>query len=356
MQINWQKRIIWNVTLGEAVAFVTFYVFFGLAYLLTLAYSQLDYDQKPYFEVVWDYLPNQSIDYFLKMLFAIPFWLLYFKVLKNQSLFKRVMLHSLTAVVYVAVWVKSYYFLIESIGRNHIRGSGQAWDIYIPSLIYVIQFGIFHAYEYHRAHLDELQTNETLKRSLIQNELKALKAQLNPHFLYNTFNTISASVPPEQEKTREMIATLADMFRYQLRATKTEQVKLAEELSFIQQYLSLEKHRFGERLDVEFDIEDAVLNMSISPMLLQPLVENAIKHGLSSLIEGGKVTIIAKQQGAKVYFEVADTGIGMSDFEKVFEKGVGLTNVKKILEKMYHSHLNLTPNSPRGLRVSFVAP
>ena len=192
-----------------------------------------------------------------------------------------------------------------------------------------------------------------LRNAALKSELSALKAQLNPHFLYNVFNTISASVPAKNEKTRKMIAELSDLFRYQLKASQVEKVPLHEELDFINKYLELEKERFEDRLKIEFDIEKEIMTELIPPMLLQPLVENSIKHGLSSLIEGGTIFISIKKKGEKLFFEISDTGVGVKDKDSVFDKGIGLTNTKLRLEKLYKTTLRLSDNNPRGLKISF---
>jgi len=187
----------------------------------------------------------------------------------------------------------------------------------------------------------------------LKSELSALKAQLNPHFLYNVFNTISASVPAEQEGTRELIAKLSDLFRYQLKATKTELIPLHEELEFVEKYLDLEKARFEDRLEIIVDVPQSIRKEKVPPMILQPLVENSLRHGLSSLIEGGEICIRIKKVADKIQFEVSDTGIGVADKSKLFDVGIGLTNTKLRLEKMYGSEMKISDNYPQGLKIEF---
>jgi LytS/YehU family sensor histidine kinase len=217
----------------------------------------------------------------------------------------------------------------------------------------MIQFGCFFAYRYFRENQKKLKIEGELKTAALKSELSALKAQLNPHFLYNIFNTISASVPAENEKTRNMIAELSDLFRYQLKASQVEKVTLKEELNFVQKYLALEKERFQERLNIEVNVDESIMNEMIPPMLLQPLVENSIKHGLASLVEGGTISITIQKKNNQLAFEIADTGVGVKDKKRVFEKGIGLTNTKLRLEKMYQSTLELSDNLPQGLKINF---
>ena len=300
-----------------------------------------------------NFFDDSGLDYLLKLLVTAPIWWLLFRKLKHWSLTKRLLLHLILLPVFVVVWQQLYYQVCELIGFGHLGGTGQVWDIYIPALFYVLQFGILHSYEYYLENQRKLKIEGELRTAALKSELSALKAQLNPHFLYNVFNTISASVPPENEKTRHMIAELSDLFRYQLKASQEEKVTLREELDFVRKYLLLEKERFEDRLSVDIDVDPSILDERIPPMLLQPLVENSVKHGLSSLIDGGSVSIKIFKKNEKLFFEIADTGVGIRDKNSVFEKGIGLSNTKKRLEKMYNSTLYLSDNLPRGVKVHF---
>jgi LytS/YehU family sensor histidine kinase len=199
----------------------------------------------------------------------------------------------------------------------------------------------------------KLQYEIELKNTALKSELSAIKAQLNPHFLYNVFNTINASVPKEMEDTREMIAELSDLFRYQLKASREDLVTLEEELDFVDKYLKLEKRRFEDRLEININVPDALLSRKIPPMLLQPLVENSVKHGISPLVEGGTIDITIREQDDKLIFEINDTGVGVKNKENIFNLGVGVSNTQKRLQKMYNSTLKFSDNLPSGLKVYF---
>jgi two-component system, LytTR family, sensor kinase len=356
MRINWKREVIWGIRLGELAAFMGVYFFLYALYCLTLTINESAYVNISFDKLLQNYLISQSIDYGLKFLYTIPLWYLYFKVLKHWSLYHKIVLHQFTSFLFVLCWIKSFYFILEILGRGHLRGTSQIWDIYIPALIYIIQFGIFHAYEYHLEVQRQREREAQLRQATLQSELTAIKAQLNPHFLYNVFNTISASVPPEMEHTREMIAVLADMFRYQLRASVEDTVALGDELAFVEQYLSLEKDRFGSRLQTVLNVEPAILQEKIPPMLLQPLVENAVKHGISPKIEGGTVQLNIDKRGQALHVELSDTGVGLSDYQAVLGKGIGLTNTQLRLEKMFGTQLHMRPNTPSGLIISFDIP
>ena len=338
----------------DLLAFFAFYYFFATFYHIVLWINRESWDENrgPLFDWI-EYFDAVGIDYILKALLTFPIWWLLFRKLKSWPHKERILLHIVLLPAFVLIWQQLYYLVLESFGFGHLNGSAVAWDIYIPALFYVLQFGVLHSYNYHLENQEKLKLEGELRTAVLKSELSAIRAQLNPHFLYNVFNTISASVPSENEKTRKMIAELSDLFRYQLRASQVEKVFLHEELDFINKYLELEKERFEDRLNIQFDVDKEIMNEEIPPMLLQPLIENSIKHGLSSLIEGGSIYISIKKKGEKLFFEISDTGIGVKNKESVFGKGIGLTNTRFRLEKVYQSTLNLSDNNPRGLKISF---
>ncbi len=262
-------------------------------------------------------------------------------------------------IVFILTFLSSYflrelrYLFYDTWEVGRLTGSGTIWDLYIPILFLMIQFSIFFAYTYFKTVKHNMIVQSELREATLKSELIAIKAQLNPHFLYNIFNTISASLPPENEKTREMIAELSELFRYQLKASKEDFVTIGEELEFVMNYLKLEKARFEERLQIETDINPSLLSAKIPPMLLQPLVENAIKHGISPKIEGGTVKIRIFKSGEKIAFEIIDTGVGWKEKDINKEVGFGLANTRKRLEKMYGSQIVIEDNIPNGLIVKF---
>ena len=348
------KEILGGIKMRWLAGVIGFYFLNYLIYILTLAFNELAYQKITFWELLSKYAISQAFDYSLKFLLTIPLCYLYFRLIKHWHLALKIGLHIFTLIAFVLTWKKLFYMTMEFLGRGHLRGSSEVWDIYIPALFYIIQFSIFHAFEYYYQLQEQKELEHKLRQVSLQNELSAIKAQLNPHFLYNVFNTISASVPPEQERTREMIAELSDLFRYQLKASRTELVPLKDEIEFVKKYLDLEKARFSERLTVKIDIDNAVLDEKIPSMILQPLVENCLKHGLSSLVEGGEISIKIKKEADFIHFEIADTGIGVKDKSSLLKsEGIGLQNTQLRLEKMYHSKLVFKDNQPSGLIVSF---
>ncbi|MEM6699608.1 MAG: histidine kinase [Bacteroidota bacterium] len=345
---------IMRVRYKELLIIIGIYFFFAFSYHLTLRInaSAKGFDWNKLFDF-GIFMDSAGLDYIVKFLLTIPFWFFFFRIIKHLSLAQRLLFHIIGLPLFLFLFLKIYYWLSEMAGWWHLEGTGTVWDIYIPGLVYCIQFGIFHAYEYYQNNQRSLKAQAALREAALNSELSALKAQLNPHFLYNVFNTISASVPPEQEQTREMIAKLSDLFRYQLKASKSELVPLEEELEFVEKYLDLEKARFEDRLQVTIDVPQNIRQELVPPMILQPLVENSVKHGIASLIEGGEIAIRVRRSGSDIQFEVSDTGVGVKDKSKLFNVGVGLTNTKLRLEKQYGSKLKISDNLPRGLKIEF---
>jgi len=296
------------------------------------------------------------IDYSVKALLTIPFYLLVFRLIRHWATWRRLAMHILLGPLYAFLWQQCFYLVAETIGIGHLSGNGAFWDIYIPLLFYFIQFGLFHIYEYYQQLREQERNSAALRESALSSELTALKAQLNPHFLYNTFNTISASVPPEQEHTRELIADLSDLFRYQLMASKTNLVPLYEEFGFVANYLTLEKARFEDRLGLDLDMPEDTRNLAVPPMILQPLVENAIRHGIAHQIDGGKVWVRARKKPDGLHLEVGDTGPGFNHNGEINGNGIGLANTRKRLQLEFGVALHQEDVEPTGCLFSFVLP
>jgi len=339
----------------EVIALLGTYVCLSLFYYITIWISGSEYRKEG--ATVFSlskWFDDGGLQYILMFFTTIFIWYFVFRLFGNWSLVKRLSLHILGLPLFVFVAQQGYYWVSEQLDMGHLTGGGAIWDIFIPALIYLIQFSAIHAYEYYVISQRKLRTEIELKNAALKSELSALKAQLNPHFLYNVFNTINASVPPEMENTREMIAGLSDLFRYQLKASIEDLVPLKDEIEFVQQYLELEKKRFEERLNFKIVVPKELELELIPPMILQPIVENSVKHGIAPLMKGGSIEIVISRDNNRLKFSVKDSGVGISDVEGIFEKGIGLGNTQQRLKKMYNSSIKLESNQPSGLTVSFV--
>ncbi len=203
---------------------------------------------------------------------------------------------------------------------------------------------------------------EEQKRLLLEARLDALQRQINPHFLFNTLNSIASLVRVKPELAREMTVKLANILRALLKDHDTY-VPLSHELSFTDDYLDIEVVRFGaDKLRVEKEIDPQTLSVMVPSILLQPLIENSIKHGLEPRIHGGTVTLRSRLEGDRVRIEVADDGVGIGNRPQGALKregaGIGMKNVRERLEVLYgnQAEFNVVSSPGRGTLVSIELP
>jgi two-component system LytT family sensor kinase len=191
-----------------------------------------------------------------------------------------------------------------------------------------------------------LQEQEKL---LLAAKLEALANQINPHFLFNTLTSISSLIRTQPETARVLITKLSGLLRRLLRSTD-HFVTLREEIEAIDEYLHIEVIRFGPQLRVVKQIHPATLDVIVPSLILQPLVENSIKHGLSPKVGGGRITIISRLTNGHVIIEVVDDGLGMSSerLEHALGGGIGLSNVNERLRTIYGAHCQLELKSAPG--------
>ncbi len=207
------------------------------------------------------------------------------------------------------------------------------WQFFSGLMIYGNIAGILYVSQVNQRLRQEERRRELAESLRTTAELSALRAQLNPHFLFNTLNSIMALAGPGQPRTMQAIAQLAAMLRYTLgQNTEEEGVSLRQELDFTEQYLALETLRFGNRLKVRRDIDPAALLCRLPPLTLQPLVENAIRHGLAPRAASGTLTLRATLLGGVLHVDIQDDGLG-SDPELIANaQGLGLRTVRQRLE------------------------
>jgi two-component system LytT family sensor kinase len=226
----------------------------------------------------------------------------------------------------------------------------------------VLAFPIIHGTEVALRFLRQVQENELqqekLKALAAEAELRALKAQINPHFLFNTLNTIAELIHTDSDRAEATVERLAEMFRYVLSGSERGSVLLAEELAFLEEYLQIERVRFGDQLHVTRDIAPEALGLSVPSLLLQPLVENTLRHGRAG--DGSiDLGISVRTDGERAVIAVSDQGPGMPARHKIGESaGHGLYNVDERLRKTYGEAygLEIGENQPRGTVVTLSIP
>ena len=196
----------------------------------------------------------------------------------------------------------------NSKGEWKFEDKSELLGIYQNLLLLALWFLIYIVYHYvdknRRDQIDRLKLESTVKEL----ELKTIKSHINPHFIFNSLNSIRALVDENPERARRAITELSNILRSSMQAEKSETVTLEKELDIVKDYLALEHMRFEERLKVEMDIDKDTLSQPVPPMMLQTLVENSIKHGISKLIDGGVVRIAADFKGDNLELSVQNTG------------------------------------------------
>lgn len=200
---------------------------------------------------------------------------------------------------------------------------------------------------------------EEQERLLVEARLAALTSQINPHFLFNTLNSVSSLIRTDPDQARVMVVKLSKVLRRLLRKHENFSA-LRDELSFIEDYLAIEMVRFGDKLRYEKDVADDTLDMLIPSMMLQPLVENSIKHGLASKVEGGSIRIRTRRAGSRLELVVEDDGVGIPEekLATVLQHGIGVSNVYERLKMLFGDQYRmLIDSSPgHGARIQIEVP
>lgn len=216
--------------------------------------------------------------------------------------------------------------------------------------IYWLILGVAVSYDFFQAYRErELQASQ-LQARLTEARLHALRAQLHPHFLFNTLNAISAFIEKSPQTARQMTAHLGELLRFALEHAERQEITLAEELSFLENYLEIQRIRFADRLEIQLHIAPETLNALVPSLLLQPLVENAIRHGLSPRAARGRLALHAQREGNFINLSISDDGVGLPEnWQAAARHGVGLSNTRERLEKLYAgAHRFVIRNSEGG--------
>lgn len=262
--------------------------------------------------------------------------------LERRSWIQNLLLHIGLAAAFGTIIKVTYELLVYAL-HGPIRGVftqsrivRSVWEmIDYEMMIYGIILLIDHGIRYYQQYQEGQLRASQLETRLAHAQLQALKMQLDPHFLFNTLHTVSELVHEDAEAAERMIVRLSELLRLSLENAGTQEVTLRKELDFLERYLEIEKIRYEERLTVNFDIDPAALDARVPNLILQPLVENAIRHGIGSCAAGGEVSIHASTDGSRLELEVFDSGSGMFDRTQPIREGVGIANTRARLERLY---------------------
>lgn len=347
---RWLRNFLWAALLWTALAvvFATQLYFAGLPWSQALAWS----------------IPRW---YSWGILTPAVFWLDK-RLGRGRSLPVRVALH-----VPLGLCSTTLSIALRLVTRP-LRGAGMPEDVaaffverfYSDLLVYAVIAGASMARDYaaqvrereRDAHEQALE-RARLERDLVEARLQGLRAQLHPHFLFNALNTISAFTETDPPTARRLMGQLGSLLRASLALASRPLVTLAEELTFLDDYLAVESARFEGRIGVTVDADDDILGRTVPGFLLQPIVENAIRHGVAPRLSGGRVQVTATGDASAVVLRVRDDGVGMpADWSLDTHAGVGLRNVASRLENLYRRQdlLSVQPRPEGGLDVTITIP
>ena len=290
------------------------------------------------------------------------------------SSWKNVGVHLLAGVLLSLLQIGGYIVLIRLLFGNPVRSSSP-WqhfrgvvvaEFHASLVIYWSVVGLSHAYDYYRRYRErerraaqlELEAAQ-LETQLAQAQLDALRTQLHPHFLFNTLNTISVLMQEDVAAANRTLVRLSELLRLTLRSTDAHEVPLKQELEFLRSYLEIEQTRFQNRLRVRMEIDPAALDARVPNLLLQPLVENAIRHGIAPRVTTGPVEIRAARRNGAVELCVRDDGAGVgAGGVGPSASGIGLANTRARLKKLYGDahRFELAPAEGGGLAVTISIP
>jgi two-component system, LytTR family, sensor kinase len=227
-------------------------------------------------------------------------------------------------------------------------------------VVYWVIFGVHQTFRYYRHYLASELRLEKMERSFSQARLNALRMQLDPHFLFNALNTISSQVERNPRLARTMIEHLGDLLRLSLDARDRQEIPLVEELAFLDHYVAIQKIRFAENLRIEIEVAPEVKYALVPCLIVQPLVENAIRHGISRRASGGTVTVTAQRGPGQIDIRVADDGVGLPPGWTIeTSSGMGLSVTRERIVGLHpdgNSRFSVRPRAGGGTEVEISLP
>jgi hypothetical protein len=315
------------------------------------------------------------------LMIAAPFWYLWALLtplvlllgrrfrLEGERLWPNVAVHALIAGLIGGVHIFLDRIATQAIGAGEstdtlLQGMRHFAEAYFPFeyLIYWAILGAGYLIDYQDRYRTSALRAAYLEAQLAQAHLQALKVQLQPHFLFNTLHAISALMDEDAETARRMLVRLGDLLRLTLETQSIQEVPLQQELECMELYLDIERVRFSEHLDVQMIVEPEVIDAMVPNLILQPLIENAVRYGIAPLQHGGRITVTARRQKDMLSLQVINDGLGDGDSQQEDHSGrrtgVGLANVRSRLVELYgrqHEFRTFRPDNG-GFGVELVVP
>jgi two-component system, LytTR family, sensor kinase len=290
----------------------------------------------------------------------------YSNFLFRFSVYFQVAGHFIGAMTHFLIMGSLSYYLEDyvegwigvDLWKNHLFGLLKWEGLHFHDQ-YIITVGVYYVIRYFQGLQGKEKEKSELHLKNREMQISLLKSQINPHFLFNTLNSINTLIGSSKEQARKVITQLSDIFRYALDSHGDQMVKLLQELDFIDNYIRIQQVRFGERLKFVKQVDFSCLKVQIPPMILQPLVENSVKYGIAPKDDGGTIILTVKRFNNMIFFEVKDDGLG-SNAQQVMDgtsSGVGLKNTDQRLKSIFGPDSGLRIRSNEwGYSVSFFIP
>ncbi len=261
-----------------------------------------------------------------------------FNLKEKPSFLDLIFTHLLIAIVVIILWLLAGYFTMQSFyGTNTFYmtflKNSLAWRAVMGMFYYLLFVMFYYLILYYDDLQDKLKIESKLQNMVTEAELETLKSQINPHFLFNSLNSISSLTITNPQKAQEMVIKLSDFLRYSLSHDKNEKTSLQKEFENLKRYLDIEKTRFGKRLNFVYNIPENCYNQMIPNMILQPLIENSIKHGVYNSSDEVQVEISCKEE--KNYLVIEINNDYDPEVKNSKGEGIGLKNIKKRLQLIY---------------------
>ncbi len=327
---------------------VAFWTLLGLAFASQFYFSSAQFGNP----VSWSRALAYSLaDWYVFAALSVPaMWLARRFPIERPHRLRSALVHSIAGLAFsfaymamraaIATWQAGGVSFAQNLNTLLIK----TWHFNL--LVYWVIVAVSHAFDYAKRFRERELRAADLEKRLTEARLQALQMQLNPHFLFNTLHAISALMHQDVEAADRMLVRLSDLLRRALESTDTQEVSLREELDFLSRYAEIEQTRFGDRLKIEMNIAPDTLDALVPNLVLQPLLENAIRHGVEPHARAGCIEVSAKRDRDFLQLQVRDNGGGLVHGEIV--DGVGLSNTRARIEQLYGGEQRFEFNNANG--------
>lgn len=309
------------------------------------AYSYLRFENRPF--PIWSILLSEMPGWYLWGLLA-PFIVIFARRLRPESenwIARTLVLVGVGMVIALghSVFRAWCLWMVQPGSRgypfvNSVVGALTGWfQFELLTYLFIVTAG--YSLDYYHKYTDRRTAAAQLERQLAQAQLQALRMQLQPHFLFNTLHTVAVLVRKHDDQSAiDMLSGLSDLLRYVLDHNQEQEVSLAEEMEFVKRYLEIQQTRFHDRLQVKIQIDPETLEAEVPSLILQPLIENAVQHGISQRSGARLIELVATREVDRLSIRIRDDGPGLAtDWDFATQKGMGLSNTRARLGQTYGS-------------------